>query len=83
MAGPLDEVRAVARRIFRSQQAADAFLRLPSPRLGGAAPVDLVRDGRADEVLKFLENLEREAPAPPPGLQGLFSSWLGRFGGGR
>lgn len=83
MSGPLDEVRAAARRIFRSQQAADAFLRLPSSRLGGAAPVDLVRDGRAAEVLKFLEYLEREAPAPPSGIQGAFSSWLGRFGGGR
>jgi hypothetical protein len=66
-------------RVFRTKQAADAFLTLPCPALG-ASPSELVESGRENEVLAFLDKLENEAPAPPSGLDGIFSKWLGRFG---
>ncbi len=75
-----DRVHAAAVRIFRTHQAAEAFLNLHCPELGGATPLALMRDGRAEEVLTFLERLEREAPAPKTGV---FGSWLGRLGGSR
>lgn len=72
----------MAMRIFRTRQAADAFLTLPCPALGGT-PTELVRSGRENEVLAFLDKLEREAPAETPTMARLFSGWLGRFGGRR
>lgn len=69
-------------RVFRTRQAANAFLSLPCPALGGA-PLDLVRSGREHEVLAFLDKLEREAPPEPSSMARMFSGWLGRWGGGR
>lgn len=77
-----DEVRAAARRIFRTDQAAKGFLASPIHDLGGT-PMELTRSGRADEVLAYLARLEREAPAQPFTTQSLFAGWLGRFGGKR
>ncbi len=57
----LDEIRTAARKVFTSAQAADAFLRLDSPTLGGV-PMELVEAGRGGEVLAFLERLAQEAP---------------------
>lgn len=75
---PENEVLAAAIRVFRTEQAARAFLALPTPEFGGATPAELARSGREAEVLEFLSRLEREAPAPP---HWLFSGLLGRFGG--
>jgi hypothetical protein len=77
-----DQIRAAAMRVFRTRQAADAFLTLPCPALGGA-PNDLVKSGRDGEVLSFLDKLEHEAPPEAPTMARLFSGWLGRFGGRR
>ncbi len=77
-----DEIRAAAMRVFRTRQAADAFLTLPCPALG-AAPAALVKSGRENEVLAFLDKLEREAPPEPSSMARIFSGWLGRFGGRR
>jgi hypothetical protein len=73
------EIEAAAMRVFRTRQAAMAFLTLPCPALG-AVPSQLAQSGREDEVLAFLDRLEREAPAPAATLDKIFSGWLGRFG---
>ncbi len=77
--GKEDDIRAAAMRVLRTRQAADAFLSLPCPALG-AAPADLVKSGRENEVLAFLDRLEREAPPEPSSMSKIFSGWLGRFG---
>lgn len=77
-----DQVRAAALRLFRTEKAAEAFLEIKAPALGGA-PLELVRAGRGGEVLAFLDKLEREAPAAPSSMERLFSGWFGRFGGKR
>lgn len=66
----LDEIRAAARKVFTSEQAAEAFLRLDSPVLGGV-PLELVEAGRGHEVLAFLARLAREAPPPPLRIFGI------------
>ncbi len=66
----MDEIRAAAARVFRGKQAAEAFLTLRSPVLGGV-PVELVEAGRGDEVLRFLERLAENAPPPPPSIFGI------------
>lgn len=73
MGATLEDVRAVARRVFRTEQSAEAFLRAPCVKLGGA-PIDLAASGRATEVLFFLERLERFAPATPGQVPGYRSS---------
>ncbi len=70
MSASEQEVRAAAAKVFRSPQAADAFLRLANPTLGGV-PLTLVQQGRGDEVLAFLERLAIEAPPPPPSIFGI------------
>ncbi len=75
----MDEVRAAAVRVFRTRQAVDAFLTLPCPALGGK-PEKLVEAGRENEVLAFLDRLEREAPPEPSSLAKVFGGWLGRWG---
>lgn len=75
-----EEVRAAAAKIFRTDQAARAFLSVPNPKLGGI-PLKLTEDGRGDEVVAFLEKLAEIAPAPPSGLDQLFRGWLGPFAG--
>ena len=77
-----EAIREAALRVFRTRQAANAFMTLPCTALGGT-PEELVRSGREDEVLVFLDRLEREAPPAPTSMARLFSGWLGRFGGGR
>jgi len=77
-----DQIRASALRLFRTRQAADAFLTIPCRPLG-ASPLELLKAGRGAEVLSFLANLEEEAPAPPATLDRIFAGWLGRFGGRR
>ncbi len=67
----LDEVREAARKVFRQPQAVQAFLELRSPKLGGMTPRQLVEAGRGEEVLAFVAQLEREAPAPPPSIFGI------------
>ncbi len=66
-------------RVFRTRQAARAFLEVPSPKLGDT-PAALIEAGRENEVLAFLDELEREAPPEPSSLAKVFSGWLGRFG---
>lgn len=73
----LEAIRAAALKVFTSPQAADAFLRLESPALGGV-PLELARSGRGDEVLAFLERLAREAPPPPPRIFGISLGWKRR-----
>jgi hypothetical protein len=68
----LEEIRAAALKVFTGRQAADAFLKLRSPVLGGM-PLEMVKAGRGDEVLAFLDKLAREAPAPPKSIFGIFS----------
>ncbi len=82
MSSSEEQIRAAAMRVFRTRQAADAFLTLPCPALG-AVPNELVKSGREGEVLAFLERLEHDAPAETPTIARLFSGWLGRFGGRR
>jgi hypothetical protein len=72
-----DELRAAAARIFRSDQAAEAFLSLHCPALGGV-PAKLAEAGRGAEVLRFLETLARDAPPPPPALFGVPLPWMKR-----
>ena len=79
MRDPVDRVRAAATHLFRTQQAANAFLESRCPALGGV-PLKLVKEGRTEEVLAFIEKLEKDAPAPPTSLDRLLSGWLGRFG---
>lgn len=76
MTAGMDEIRAAAHRVFRSDQAVDAFLELSSPTLGGT-PRALIEAGRGDEVLQFVERLAREAP-PAPSIFGVPLSWLRR-----
>lgn len=66
----LDEVREAARKVFRQRQAVDAFVELRTPKLGGKTPRELVEAGRGDEVLAFVDELARVAPAPPPSIFG-------------
>jgi len=73
------EILEAAMRVFRTRQAAHAFMTVPCPALGGA-PKQLVESGREDEVLAFLAKLEHDAPAPPATLDKIFAGWLGRFG---
>lgn len=73
----LEAIRAAALKVFTSRQAADAFLRLDSPKLGGV-PLELVEAGRGDEVLAFLEQLAQEAPPPPLRIFGIPLGWKRR-----
>ncbi len=73
----MEQVLAATLRIFPNRRAANGFLKLRTPKLGGLSPEELVEAGRGDEVLEFLAELEREAPASS---KGLFEGWLGRFG---
>jgi uncharacterized protein (DUF2384 family) len=74
-----EEILEAAMRVFRTRQAARAFLEVPSPKLGGT-PAALIEAGREDEVLALLDKLEKEAPAEPSSMARIFSGWLGRFG---
>ncbi len=69
MSATLDDVRARATHLFRTEQGAEAFLSLPCAALHGV-PAELARHGRADEVLAYL--LRLEAAAPPEALE----SWV-------
>ena len=80
MGTTVDEVRLAARRIFRTDQAANAFLGAKSRLLGGSTPLELLRAGRGDEVVALLAKLQAEAPAPEGGMNGLFRGWLGSWG---
>jgi hypothetical protein len=79
----VEDVEAAAGKVFRTRQAVHAFLTVPCPALGGDRPMQLVEQGRGDEVVAFLEKLAVTAPPPPSGLQGVFQGWLGRFAGKR
>ena len=70
MTAGMDQIRAAAARVFRGPQAAEAFLGLRSPALGGT-PKELVEAGRGDEVLRFLEKLAHDAPPPPTSILGI------------
>jgi hypothetical protein len=82
MSATIEQARAAAAKLFRTDQAANAFLSVPNPKLGGV-PLKLIEEGRGDEVVAFLEKLAEVAPAPPSGLNQLFRGWLGPFGGGK
>lgn len=75
MSADLEQIRAAALRIFRGPQAAEAFLKLHSPVLGGV-PLELVEAGRGDEVLRFLDRLALQAPPP---ARSIFGISLDRF----
>jgi uncharacterized protein (DUF2384 family) len=80
MGAMVDDVKAAARRIFRTEQAAGAFLSARSPLLGGSTPLELLEAGRGDEVVALLARLQAEAPAPEGGMNALFRGWLGGWG---
>jgi hypothetical protein len=61
MAATIEEVRARARHLFRTDQSATAFLNLPCAALRGV-PAELAEHGRVDEVITYLVRLECEAP---------------------
>lgn len=67
----LEEIREAAAKVFRQRQAVNAFLELKCPKLGNKSPVELVLAGRGEEVLAFVEQLARDAPAPPPSIFGI------------
>ncbi len=66
MRATIEDVRAQALRLFRTEQSANAFLHAPCAALDGV-PLELALSGRAAEVLFYLERLERRAPAEMPG----------------
>jgi hypothetical protein len=82
MSATIEEVRAAAAKVFRTEQAARAFLSVPSPKLGGT-PLKLTQEGRGDEVVAFLKKLAEVAPPSPSGFDNLLRGWLGPFGGGK
>ncbi|MBX9624320.1 MAG: MbcA/ParS/Xre antitoxin family protein [Gemmataceae bacterium] len=51
---PTSAVRTLAVRVFGTERAADAWLDLPNPELGGKTPRKLVESGRAEVVEDFL-----------------------------
>jgi len=61
----IEDVRARAKHLFRTEQSADAFLNVPCKQLGGV-PVELANHGHADRVLSYLEHLEERAPPDTP-----------------
>jgi hypothetical protein len=65
MRASLEDVRAQALRLFRTEQSATAFLSAHCLALDGV-PIELAMSGRAAEVLFYLERLENFAPARPP-----------------
>jgi hypothetical protein len=79
----VEDVEDAAEKVFRTRQAVHAFLTVPCPALGGVKPQALVEQGKADEVIAFLEKLATAAPPPPSGLAGMFRGWLGPFAGKR
>ena len=44
-----------ARKVFGSDDAADAWMKAPLDTLEGRTPAELVNDGRTDEVLAYME----------------------------
>jgi len=65
MRAPIEEVRARARHLFRTEQSADAFLNVACKQLGGV-PSELAAQGHADRVIAYLEHLEEQAPPDKP-----------------
>ena len=65
MRATIENVHARARNLFRTDQSASAFLSAPCSALGGV-PLELARNGRAAEVLFYLDRLVDRAPADPP-----------------
>ena len=65
MSASLEDVRAQALRLFRTEQGANAFLDTHCTALDGV-PRELASNGRAAAVLFYLERLERFAPAERP-----------------
>lgn len=61
----IEDVRARALRLFRTEQSANAFLDLACTALGGV-PAELAAHGHALEVLFYLECLEHVAPPGKP-----------------
>lgn len=47
----------LARQVFGTQKAAAFWMERPNPELAGAAPKELVTDGRAQIVKDFLEGI--------------------------
>ena len=45
------------RKVLKSDDAASAWMDAPLPALGGQAPAELVRDGRAADVLAHIATL--------------------------
>jgi hypothetical protein len=65
MSATIEDVRAQALRLFRTEQSANAFLNVACTALGGV-PAELATHGRALEVLFYLECLEDAAPPGKP-----------------
>ncbi|HET6438178.1 MAG TPA: antitoxin Xre/MbcA/ParS toxin-binding domain-containing protein [Anaeromyxobacter sp.] len=83
MSATEEEIQAAARKVFRTDQGAKAFLNVPCPALGGGTAKELIARGRGAEVLAFLEKLAVQAPAPSGTFADMFRGWLGPFAGRR
>ena len=83
MSASEEQIHAAARKVFRTDQGAKAFLNVPCPALGGQTAKQMIAQGRGDEVLTLLEKLAVEAPPPSGSLADMFRGWLGPFGGRR
>ncbi len=66
MRATIEDVRARALHLFRTEQGADAFLNAPCRALDGV-PIELARSGRSAEVLFYLDRLEQRAPPDASG----------------
>ncbi len=64
MSATIEDVRARAMHLFRTEEGASAFLNLHCRALGGV-PAELAAHGGADQVLTFLFELEHAAPPDP------------------
>jgi hypothetical protein len=82
MAADKNAVLAAALKVFRTDQAAEAFLGVNNARLGGV-PLRMVEEGRGDEVVAFLEALRKEAPPAEGSFWEVVSQQWAGLGGRR
>jgi hypothetical protein len=68
-----------AKKVFRTEQGARAFLEMKNAQLGGV-PARLVEEGRGDEVVAYLVRLCEEAPPAEGGYwQVVAQQWSGSW----
>jgi hypothetical protein len=75
-----DRVRDAALALFRTEQAADAWLTLRCERLG-AVPLELVDEGRGEEVIQLLQQIASEVGPPDTDPWAGLRRLLGPLGG--